>query len=195
MSDSSPLLGPTAGSVPVPMAPAALRRVSLSCSDNHKEFFLLSVLFHFVPFLCLENKQAIHPRGGQLWTTYKPGICRSDHVTSDFSCQQEHRNITSGVLSSDSRVLCRAECQLQPHKAPGLPGGVVGTSVFYSSSRLYWLLGGFFGTLKRAQLVLYSPALPCAGRPTPCASTFCRYLKFPEVWELLSALVWSCAPT
>lgn len=181
----------------MPAAPTALRRVSLSCSDNHKEFFLLSVLFHLVPFLYLENKQAIHTRGGQLQTTYKPSICMSDHLSSAFSWQREHHNVTLGILSSDSLALCRAKPQQHPHKAPGLPGGVIRTPVFFSSSRLYWLLGFgvFFSTLKRVQLVRYSPALPCAGRPTSCTSTFGQYLKFPQVWELSSASVWSRAPT
>lgn len=151
------LLGPAAGSIPVPAAPIALCRVSLSCSDNHKK------LFHFVAFLYLKNKQAIHPRGGQLQTTYKPSVCRSDHLSSAFPCQQGHHNVTLGILSADSPVLCRAKRWLQPHKAPALPGRVIRASVVLPVG--FTVSWGFFGPPERVQLVLYSPALPCDTGP------------------------------
>ena len=132
-------LGPAAGSVPVPTTPTALCRVSLSCSDNHKEFF------HFVPFLYLKNKQAVHPRGGKLRTTYKLSMCRTHHVSSAFSCQQGCHNVTSGILRL--ALLCRAKrCSLT--RPLGCQEEELRHQWFCSSSRLYRLLEVFWYTEK-----------------------------------------------
>lgn len=116
----------------VPTAPAAWHEVSLNCLGSNREPFLLSVLFCFLFFLYLENKWAIHPRGGHVGPPTNPasaGVTVSRQPASPGGEGTEMPPWASSPLTTSC----------SPGRPPGCQEHYAGHQCFFSST-LDWIL-------------------------------------------------------